>query len=71
MAGDLPPTAIFLPSAQALNSVQEGSKAQIMNEEPLKILRIDASMRQDGSISRLLADETLSSYMPNFLTRRL
>ena len=31
-----------------------------MSEEHLVILRIDSSMRQNGSISRLLADETIS-----------
>ena len=30
-----------------------------MNEDQLVILRIDSSMRQEGSISRLLADETI------------
>lgn len=31
-----------------------------MSEKPLKILRIDSSMRQQGSVSRILADETMT-----------
>ena len=31
-----------------------------MNEDQIVILRIDSSMRQDGSVSRLLADEALA-----------
>ena len=31
-----------------------------MNEDQLVILRIDSSMRQDGSVSRILADETVA-----------
>ena len=31
-----------------------------MNEDQLVILRIDSSMRQSGSVSRLLADEAIA-----------
>ena len=57
---DLPPsTAIIFPVYPA-NNVVVGSRDYNMNEDQLVILRIDSSMRQQGSVSRLLADEAIA-----------
>ena len=58
--GDLPPpTAIIFP-AHATFYVFVGNRVHSMNEDQLVILRVDSSMWREGSISRLLADETIA-----------
>ncbi len=59
---DLPPlTALILLSAQFHVCFSMGVRVHIMSEDQLVILRIDSSMRQEGSVSRLLADDAIAN----------
>ena len=57
---DLPPSTAIIFRAQPAFDVVVGSSDYNMNEDQLVILRIDSSMRQKGSVSRLLADEAIA-----------
>ena len=57
---DLPPSTAIISRAHPTICVVEGSRDYNMNEDQLTILRIDSSMRQKGSVSRLLADEAIA-----------
>ena len=57
---DLPPSTAIIFWVYPTKHVAVGSRDYNMNEDQLVILRIDSSMRQKGSVSRLLADEAIA-----------
>ncbi len=57
---DLPPSTAIIFRAYSTNRVIVGGRDCNMNDDQLVILRIDSSMRQTGSVSRLLADEAIA-----------
>ena len=56
-----PSRSPYLFSLPTAKSVLAGRRAQDMNDEQPIILRIDSSMRQEGSVSRLLADNVIAN----------
>ena len=57
---DLPPSTAIIFRAHRIKHVVVGSRDYNMNEDQLVILRIDSSVRQKGSVSRLLADKAIA-----------